>query len=85
MSAEHLRSGRVLSDAELARAAAEALDVLGLTQTAAAERLGVTQNAVSMALKPDKYPNRGNGVRVGLVGLAGYDVEPAFRLTRRDP
>lgn len=79
-----LRSGRVLSESDLAAAAAEALDALDLTQTAAAERLGVRQQTVSMALRPEKYPDRGRSIRVRLVEMAGYDVEPAFRLSRRE-
>lgn len=83
MPAEHLRSGRVLSDAELALAASEALDAEDLTQTGAAKRLGVKPHAVSMALNPAKYPGRGQALRVRLVELAGFTVEPAFRLSRR--
>ena len=86
MASSLLRSGRVLtSDDELARAAAEALDALGHTHAAAAEALGIHRTAVTMALHPEQHRGRGHSVRVGILRLAGYDVEgPSYKLRRRD-
>lgn len=84
MAAQYLRSGRVLSDDELASAAAEALQALGYTHAEAAERLGLkSRTQVTMALNPKTHGGRGHSVRVGILALAGYAVEgPSYRLRR---
>lgn len=86
MSPSPLRSGRLVSEAELAEAADAALDAAGVSYSEAARRLGKNPSAVTMALDPAKYPDRGHAVRRAILRtFAGYDLDgPLYRLRRAD-
>ena len=78
------RAGDVLSDAGLAEAARAALDAEGVTHAQAAEALGLKQTAVTMALNPEKYPNRGHAARRAILRrFARLDLDgPLYRLRK---
>ncbi len=80
-----LRTGRTLTEAELAEAAAEALDAGNVSRSDAARALGVSRSALTMALDPARYPDRGHALRVRLVEQYGdLAVEgPLYRLVRK--
>ncbi|WP_420454445.1 hypothetical protein [Rubrivirga sp.] len=81
-----LRAGRLVTETELAEAAAAALDAAGVSQSEAARRIGKNPSAVTMALDPAKYPDRGHAVRRALVReFGGYDLDgPLYRLRKAE-
>lgn len=81
-----LRSGRLLTEPELAEAASAALDAAGVSQAEAARRLGKNASAITMALDPEKYPDRGHAMRRALLlEFGGYDLDgPLWRLRKAD-
>lgn len=67
-----LRPGRYFSESELADHARRVLDMNGLTQAAAADRLGVHRQEVHMAVNFDKYPDRGGSIRRRILAVLGH-------------
>ena len=84
--ASPLRSGRIVTESELADAALHALKAEGVSFSEAARRLGKNPSAVTMALDLDKYPDRGHTIRRALLlEFGGYEIEgPLWRLRRAD-
>lgn len=82
MTDDALTPGRPLAPADLARAAAAALARAGKSQVEAAEELGQTKAAVSMAVSG--YRERGHALRIEIIERYGgvrvsgpvYYVEP---------
>jgi len=81
-----LRAGRLLNERELAEAAAAALDAAGVSLSEAARRLGKNPSAVTMAMDPAKYPDRGHALRREIVrAFGGYDLDgPLYRLRKAE-
>ncbi len=76
------KPGALVSESDLATAAAEALDAAGVTRADAARTLKLSGSAVTMALAPERYPNKGHATRRKLLReYAGLVADgPLFRL-----
>ena len=81
-----LRAGSLVTEAELAALADEALDRAGVSRSEAARRIDAKRAAVTMALDVAKYPDRGHSVRRAILeAFAGYSVDgPLYRLRKTE-
>ncbi len=80
------RAGSLVTEAELAALADDALDRAGVSRSEAARQIGARRAAVTMALDAEKYPDRGHSIRRALLeAFAGYAVDgPLYRLRKVD-